>query len=89
MYTWLRHSAAAGLLAVALLVLPAGLAPAADRNRAPRPTSTGKDEVRRLLDLRWHTSVEGALKEAAGGPGPKTDRPVFVLRVLGELDGFL
>jgi hypothetical protein len=89
MFIGLRRGALAGLLALALLVLLAGPTPAADRKPTARPSGAGKDEVRRLLDLPWHTSVEGALKEAGGKPGQNADRPVFVLRVLGELDGFL
>jgi hypothetical protein len=37
----------------------------------------------------WNTNVADACKKAAGEPGPDDDKPVFVFRVLGDLNGFL
>jgi len=41
------------------------------------------EKVRQLCGIRWHTSLEHAQKDAA------KDKPLMVLRVLGELDGFM
>jgi hypothetical protein len=67
-------------------------------NRLPDLTRRIKHERKRkdagmptqnLFGIRWTKGIENALVEAHGKEGGEDDRPVFWLRVLGQLDGFM
>jgi hypothetical protein len=61
----------------------------ADVTAAPPKTSKSKKRPNagqhELYGLSWHDSVEGALKEAAA---LSPEKPVFWLRMLGDLGGY-
>ena len=77
-----------------LIALTAGMAIALPIVAEPptKPADTGKPkadaEVKHLYGLDWHTKLDTALKSAAGD-GTTAAKPVMVLRVLGDLDGFM
>jgi len=73
-----------GFVATSLLLAAWGdLAGAAPRGRQSRARS--KPTQQELYGVSWHRSVEGALQAAAAeSPG----KPVFWMRMLGELGGF-
>jgi hypothetical protein len=75
-------------MAVLLLaVFAAVAAPPAKPSDKSKDTSA-RTTVKHLYGLDWHTKLDAALKQAAGD---KTggEKPVMVLRVLGDLDGFM
>jgi hypothetical protein len=51
-----------------------------------KSTKSGTLKVREACGISWHTAVPAALEQAATKKGEK---PVMVLRVLGDLDGFM
>jgi hypothetical protein len=56
---------------------------------APKPDADG---CTTLHGIRWHESLEKALaaaKGADGSAGTKKEKPVFFLRVLGDLSGYM
>ena len=56
---------------------------------APKPDADG---CTTLHGIRWHESLEKALAAAKDGDGSassKQQKPVFFLRVLGDLNGFM
>jgi hypothetical protein len=63
-------------LACAAALLLTTFAAAEDRKVTSAPRTN------RICGVAWHDSVDRALKASSG-------KPVFVLRILGELDGFL
>jgi len=58
--------------------------PAAEKSPARKPVAS-----KTWKGINWRTKVADACKEAAGAPGPDDDKPVFVFRVLGNLNGFM
>ena len=79
---WL--TAMAVVLTVALTAAAAPPAKPTDKNKEKTPQA----EVKHLYGLDWHTKLDAALKTAAGDT-TVADKPVMVLRVLGDLDGFM
>lgn len=73
-----------GLIAASLLLVMqvdvAGAAPTAQKSKK-RPHARQQE----LYGISWYESVDGALKGAAA-ESPK--KPVFWLRMLGDLDGY-
>ena len=58
--------------------------PASEKAPARKPVAS-----KNWKGINWRTKVADACKEAAGAPGPDDDKPVFVFRVLGDLNGFM
>jgi len=81
---WLAGRISGGLIAASLLLAVqvdvAGAPPRAS-NSKKRPNE-GQQE---LYGLAWHESVEGALCAAAAD---SPEKPVFWLRMLGDLGGY-
>jgi hypothetical protein len=65
----------------ALIVLVATIGTGTAQAAGEAPTT-----VRTLYKLRWHPTVERA-KEAAAAKGDRRAKPIFWLRVLGDLSG--
>jgi hypothetical protein len=69
--------------------------PAADKEKSsPKAKPVGdkagkKAALRPWREIDWHKSIADACKQAAGEPGPEDDKPVFVFRVLGDMNGFM
>lgn len=70
--------------------------PAADKapakpakERDPAKSANRSAPFKNWHGIAWHTNVADACKQAAGGPGPEDDKPAFVFRVLGDLEGFM
>jgi hypothetical protein len=78
--TWLAASIAAWLLTAGLLTA----APPTKPGTNPRP----KADVQTICDIAWEKKLDAAFKKAAGDQNTP-DRPVMVLRVLGDLNGFM
>lgn len=77
---WLSRGLIAASLFVAVQVETADAAPKARKSR--KAPAANQEE---LYGISWHKSVDGALQAAAADePG----KPVFWLRMLGELDGY-
>ncbi|MGE5194670.1 MAG: hypothetical protein ACM3U2_19430 [Deltaproteobacteria bacterium] len=74
----------AGFIAASLLWTLSADAAAAPP-KAPKSKKRSGAGQQELYGLSWHNSVEGALREAAAGSPAK---PVFWLRMLGDLGGF-
>ena len=70
------------LTLVMAIAIPIAAAPPA------KPADKGKQkvgaEVKHLYGLDWHTKLDTALKSSASDA-----KPIMVLRVLGDLDGFM
>jgi hypothetical protein len=80
-----------GLLVTATL-LAATLVHAQDKPRpsAKKPAKNAKTAMKELFGVRWHTSVDAALKQASTAEtSVSKEKPVMVLRVLGDIDGFM
>jgi hypothetical protein len=69
-----------------LLVLSAAAAPPTKPKDKSKPKE-GTSDVKQLYGLDWHTKLETALQKAGERTG--AEKPVMVLRVLGDLDGFM
>ena len=54
----------------------------------PQGKPKTKPDSQRICGINWETKLDVALKKAMGEKGTN-DRPVMVLRVLGDLDGFM
>jgi hypothetical protein len=67
----------------ALCLAPSVTAAPPQRPAAGKPTRANPADKCELHGITWHRNLEYALQQA------KTDRPVLLLRVLGELDGFM
>lgn len=78
------HRVGRGLIAASLLLaLNLEIAEAAPKARKSTKRATGAQQE--LFGISWHKTVEGALQTAAAdSPG----KPVFWLRMLGELGGY-
>jgi hypothetical protein len=81
---WLAGRFWGGFIAASLLC-----ALFADVTAAPPRAAKSKNRPnagqRELYGLSWHDLVEGALKEAAAA---SPEKPVFWLRMLGDLGGY-
>jgi hypothetical protein len=62
---------------------------AAKPNRKRNAAKAGRSNVVELYGIVWHPSVERALAAAQGVVSDERDKPVFCLRVLGDLAGFM
>jgi hypothetical protein len=80
---WILLRPVAGCLLGACLFL---WSTADGADRKVRGEDGDGSRVERLYGIAWHKSVAAALAEARKG---EADKPVFCLRVLGDLDGFM
>jgi hypothetical protein len=74
-----------------IMSIVAGNMVRASDNKPTRQTASPRRPVT-LYGIQWHSSVEGALKNAAADPDEnrkKPDKPIFCLRVLGKLSGHM
>lgn len=71
------------LIAVLALVGPWGTDAAAQAGKAQ--TVPAKSGTKTIFGIDWHPSMTSAAAAAAKNKSP---RPLFVLRVLGDLEGF-
>ncbi len=79
-------------LALAAALIWLGPVDAAEKPKAQakKPAKESKAGVRHLFGIDWRLSVDDALKQAGAGASSKAkEKPVMVLRVLGDLDGFM
>lgn len=52
-----------------------------------RAIQPGKDKVKKLYGLKWHSRLDGALAKAQKTSRGRRTQPVFWLRMLGDLAG--
>ncbi|HEV3006708.1 MAG TPA: sigma-70 family RNA polymerase sigma factor [Pirellulales bacterium] len=62
---------------------------AAKQNRKKSAEKRNRSNVVELYGIAWYASVERALAAAQGVVSDERDKPVFCLRVLGDLAGFM
>ncbi|GEM_PF-5694545 len=76
------------LVNLGVLAIVAGTALCADEKRPTKQAATPRPPLR-LHGLRWHAELQEALKHAEADEGERADKPVFCLRVLGDLTGYM
>ena len=81
-------------LGVAAIVAGTALCAGEDRpakqasTRPAKQASTPRGPSR-LHGMEWHSSLQQALTEATANGSERRDKPVFCLRVLGNLAGYM
>ncbi len=87
-YAWGARIAALFTITLALALPAAGQT--GGKQKAKKPASESKAGTRHLFGIDWHLSLDTALKRASSGETTSAkEKPVLVLRVLGDLNGFM
>jgi hypothetical protein len=81
------HWVGAAFVAASLAAI---VAPQAEAGRR-KPRQAAQARTQELWGISWHADIKAALAAAQGTTGTSADtqKPVFCLRVLGDLDGFM